>query len=601
MTDTGEIPEDGSDFTLPAGARLGKYQIVKLLGAGGMGAVYEAAHTEIGKRVAVKVLGPAIAAVPGARARFLREAQLTSKVRHPHIVDVTDMGSEGGLAYLVMELMQGEDLSQRLVRTGPMPPAELAEAMLPVCSAVVAAHQAGITHRDLKPQNIFLASGPHGVQPKVLDFGISKGTDKVTSGTLTGTGAMIGTPFYLAPEQIMDGKSAGPASDQYALGVILYECLTGRRPFESDNLFVVFQSIVNGAPAPPRHLRPEIPPGLEQVVLRAMNVDPRRRYASVKSLGRALLPFASARARLLWSEAFAGVDEPSDEPVASLAAAATAGAADVPAIESAGSVATAKVAGRGPKGRPTGDPDAPVPPGTATLDVVSPGRHLTRIKKIGAVAGGLLVALLAALWLGGGDGPDDDGGRGTVTAPGSRARTAPTPSAPRVPAAAERVAPAVTPTPAVPTPLSTTSATATSAADPTAPGRPPAVFEVSVTVEPDDAEIELDGEPAGRGRLRRSLPADHRRHVLRATAAGFAPRVVEFTDRAPQETLVLAPLPRPPVESPDEDGLDEVVPARRSVTSRPGRRVREGGADRAPRPEPEPPPSLSPNGAPVID
>src|SRR3954454_9497930 len=112
MTDTGEIPEDGSDVTLPAGARLGKYQIVKLLGAGGMGAVYEAAHTEIGKRVAVKVLGPSIAAVPGARARFLREAQLTSKVRHPNIVDVTDMGNEGGQAFLVMEFLEGQDLAQ---------------------------------------------------------------------------------------------------------------------------------------------------------------------------------------------------------------------------------------------------------------------------------------------------------------------------------------------------------------------------------------------------------------------------------------------------------------------------------------------------------
>lgn len=602
MTDTGEIPEDGSDGTLPAGTRLGKYQIVKLLGAGGMGAVYEAAHTEIGKRVAVKVLGHSIAAVPGARARFLREAQLTSKVRHPNIVDVTDMGSEAGLAYLVMELMQGEDLSQRLVRAGPMPPVELAETMLPVCSAVVAAHQAGITHRDLKPQNIFLASGPHGVQPKVLDFGISKGTDKISSGTLTGTGAMIGTPFYLAPEQIMDGKSAGPASDQYALGVILYECLTGRRPFESDNLFVVFQAIVNGSPAPLRQLRPEIPPGLEQVVLRAMNVDPRQRYPSVKSLGRALLPVTSARARLLWSEAFAGVDEPSDEGAASPAAAGTAGATDVPAIESPGWVATAKVAGRGPKGRPMGDPDAPIPPGTATLDVVSPGRHLARIKKIGAAVGGLLVVLLAALWLASGKGPDDDddGGRGSGTAPGSGTRAAPMPSAPRARALAERVPPAVPPPPAIPTPESPTSAPATSAVDLT-PTPPPALFDVSVTTDPDDAEIELDGEPAGTGRLQRSLPADHRRHVLRATAAGFAPRVVQFTDRAPQETLVLTALPRPPAESPDEDGRYETVPTRHPVTSRPGRRVRDGGADRASRPDPEPPVTLSPNGAPVID
>lgn len=600
MTDTGEIPEDGSDVTLPAGARLGKYQIVKLLGAGGMGAVYEAAHTEIGKRVAVKVLGPSIAAVPGARARFLREAQLTSKVRHPNIVDVTDMGSEAGLAYLVMELMQGEDLSQRLVRKGAMPPVELAEAMLPVCSAVVAAHQAGITHRDLKPQNIFLASGPHGVQPKVLDFGISKGTDKVSSGTLTGTGAMIGTPFYLAPEQIMDGKSAGPASDQYALGVILYECLTGRRPFESDNLFMVFQAIVNGSPAPPRQLRPEIPSGLEQVVLRAMNVDPRLRYASVKSLGRALLPFASARARLLWSDAFAGDEEPSDEPVVPLAEGATAAAPDdAPVPESSGRVATAKVAGRGPKGRQAVDPDAPVPPGTATLDVVSPGRHLARFKKIGAAAGGLLVAILTVVWLASGTDSDADG-PGREAAPRSEARPVPTPSARRAPVPVEGATPVVSPPPTTPMAPSRTTSTATSEED-VAPSPPPALFVVSVTTDPEDAEIELDGEPAGTGRLRRSLPVDHRRHVLRATAAGFVPRVVEFTDRSPQEMLLLKPLPRPPVESPDEGSADETVPPRRSPTARPGRRPREGSGDRGARPEQEQVPSPNPNGAPVID
>ena len=138
--------------------------------------------------------------------------------------------------------------------------------MLPVCSAVAAAHAAGITHRDLKPQNIFLGAGTRRVHPKVLDFGISKGNDAVTqAGTLTGTGAMIGTPYYLAPEQIMDSKSAGSASDQYALGIILYECLTGKRPYDGDNLFVVFQGIVGGTPRRPRELRPEIPSEMEEV------------------------------------------------------------------------------------------------------------------------------------------------------------------------------------------------------------------------------------------------------------------------------------------------------------------------------------------------
>jgi eukaryotic-like serine/threonine-protein kinase len=303
-------PSEEPEPELSPGTRLGKYEIVRRLGAGGMGAVYEGIHTEIGRRVAVKVLSAAIAATPGARVRFLREAQLTTKVRHPHIVDVTDIGNEGGQAYIVMELLQGQDLSQRL-ESSPLSPQELADYLLPVCAAVSAAHRAGITHRDLKPQNIFLSRSALSLQPKVLDFGISKGTDGVGAGSLTGTGGVIGTPFYFAPEQILDPKSAGPASDQYALGVIMYECLTGRRPFESDNLFMVFQAIVVGEAAPPRQLRPDIPAALEQVILRAMSHDARRRFASTDELGRALLPFASSRQRSIWEDGF-GPADPAD-------------------------------------------------------------------------------------------------------------------------------------------------------------------------------------------------------------------------------------------------------------------------------------------------
>ena len=297
------MPDESEAPVLAPGTRLGKYAINRQLGSGGMGAVYEATHTEIGKRVAIKVLSPSIAAIPGARARFLREAQLTSKIRHPNIVDVADMGNDGGQTYIVMELLAGEDLAGRLQR-GPLPAGELADVMLPVCAAVVAAHRAGVTHRDLKPQNIFLARGPHGLQPKVLDFGISKGADTVGAGTLTGTGSIIGTPFYFAPEQIVDARAAGPGTDQYALGVIMYECLTGVRPYEADTLFIVFQAIVNGSPVPLRTHRPELPPALEAIVLRAMNVDAKRRFSSTDELGRALLPFASPRQRSIWEDAF---------------------------------------------------------------------------------------------------------------------------------------------------------------------------------------------------------------------------------------------------------------------------------------------------------
>ncbi|MDB4983381.1 MAG: hypothetical protein JWM82_4133 [Myxococcales bacterium] len=292
------------ETTLRDGTRLGKYQIVRLLGAGGMGAVYEAFHTEIGKRVAIKTLAPQVAAIPGARQRFLREAQLTSRLRHPHIVDLTDMGTEGRIAYLVMELLAGEDLSGRLERAGPFSPRELVDLMLPVCSALVTAHEAGIVHRDLKPQNIFLASGHHGVVPKILDFGISKSSDTDAASSLTSTGSVIGTPHYLAPEQIKDARTASAASDQYAIGVIFYKCLTNENPFEGESIFAVLQAIVTQTPVPLRDWRRDLPEGFDRVVERAMNPLPWERFGSVRELGRELLPYASPKARAIWEETF---------------------------------------------------------------------------------------------------------------------------------------------------------------------------------------------------------------------------------------------------------------------------------------------------------
>jgi serine/threonine protein kinase len=312
-------PAETEEVRLPAGTRLGKYEIIRLLGAGGMGAVYEGLHTEMGKRVAIKTLSPSVAEIPGARQRFVREAQLTSRVRHPHIVDVSDVGTDGGRAYIVMELLRGEDLSQRLSRTGAIAPRELVDIMLPVCSALVAAHGATIVHRDLKPQNIFLATSPHGVQPKVLDFGISKSGDALTvAGALTRTGSVMGTPFYLAPEQIQDARAAGPSSDQYAIGVILYECLAGRRPFEGESLFAVFNAIVSERPVPLRERRGDLPPGLAEIVGRAMSASQAERFPSVRELGLALLPFASPKIQMIWDEAFSAAGGDGENRVAPL-------------------------------------------------------------------------------------------------------------------------------------------------------------------------------------------------------------------------------------------------------------------------------------------
>src|SRR6478672_4666382 len=238
-----QLEEQAPGSTLAPGTFLGKYQVVRLLGEGGMGAVYEGVHVAIGKKVALKVMSPALAANADARARFLREAQLTSRVRHPHAVDVTDVGSEGALTFLVMELLDGEDLASFIEWRGRLPLEQAADFLLAICAAVAAAHDEGIIHRDLKPQNIFLSQTRDGaIVPKVVDFGISKGqldrvdpapaaTLSVMAPTVKTTVGLMGSPGYLSPEQIEDARAVSAASDQYGLGIILYECVTGRAPF----------------------------------------------------------------------------------------------------------------------------------------------------------------------------------------------------------------------------------------------------------------------------------------------------------------------------------------------------------------------------------
>lgn len=290
---------------LAAGMRLGKYQVQRRLGVGGMGAVYEAIHTGIQKSVALKTLAAAFASEPRAQARFMREAASASRLSHPHVVAVTDFGNDAGVTYLVMELLRGEDLGALIARERDSLEIERAvDVMLEVCSGVQAAHEAGVVHRDLKPQNIFLAETPIGDRvAKVLDFGISKVMDDRDVATLTGTGALVGTTPYLSPEQVA-GRDVDARSDQYALGVILYESLVGERPHQGDTLFQIMKSISEGKARPPRNLRPEIPAALEAVILRAMSVKPDARFENVRALGRALLPFASDKRRLFWTDYF---------------------------------------------------------------------------------------------------------------------------------------------------------------------------------------------------------------------------------------------------------------------------------------------------------
>ncbi|MBL8682194.1 MAG: serine/threonine protein kinase [Myxococcales bacterium] len=299
---------------LSAGKTFGKYQVLRRLGQGGMGAVYEAEHVHLRKRVALKTLHGNAAEHPGAMERFLREGQAAAKVRHPHVVDVTDVGVEEGTLYLVMELLEGEDLAAKLAREHALAVADAIDLLLPVFAAVSAMHAVGLVHRDLKPENIFLAKTHGGaITPKVLDFGICRienpdGTDAADPKKLSSTGGLVGTPYYMAPEQVV-GARADARSDQHALGVILYECVVGARPYEAETLLDLLQRVAEGRFRSPNERGANLPPSLDHIIARALAPEPGKRFGSVTELAAALLPYASERGRAQWSTTFSATAE----------------------------------------------------------------------------------------------------------------------------------------------------------------------------------------------------------------------------------------------------------------------------------------------------
>jgi serine/threonine-protein kinase len=265
-----------------------RYEILRRIGEGGMGAVYEARHTVLGKRVAVKVLLEKFLDKTDLGARLLQEARLAGSIGHENIVDVADFGRVAdGRAFIVMELLEGESLADLIFRDAPLSVERSLRIVRQVASALGAAHAQGIIHRDVKPQNVFLVRRNGLDFVKVVDFGVSKAMATREDGfehqRLTRTGTILGTPLYMSPEQARGGDDVDGRADVWAVGVMLYECLTGEVPFRANNYLGVIAQVTTQEVVPPTQLRPElgIPPAVEAVILRALDKDRQRRYQTM--------------------------------------------------------------------------------------------------------------------------------------------------------------------------------------------------------------------------------------------------------------------------------------------------------------------------------
>ncbi len=488
---------------LAAGTSVGQYTIRRRIGAGGMGEVYEAVHTGLDKRVAIKTLRRHYGENEVIVQRFLREGQLASRLRHPHVVDMTDVGMIAGLPCLVMEFLEGESLHALFKREGALEVSRLVDILLPVVAAVDAAHRLGIIHRDLKPANIFLTRGLHGeAHPKVLDFGISK-IMQDAPGELTTDSTFLGSPHYVSPELARGDKNLDGRSDQYSMGVILYEGLCGVRPFadKAETFMSLMYAIASGEFRPPRAVRPDIPPEFEAVVLRAMAKQKNDRFPSVGTLGRALLPFASPRAQVIWGPLLSDGSAPVSGPVDSGAMRVSVPSIPIP-ISKPNVPGEHTVFEGGRNSISLEESQGTIGRSASEIQTASRTKPLGTVWWTAAggaaIAFGLAVALGITSWV-----------------------------------ASER------------------SAEGTAESDDPVVVTTPQTYAVALSVEPKEAVIELDGRVAATGSFSRTFTADGQSHTLRLAAPGYETQTLVFGSTAPPpEQITLQPA----VEKPEKPG-----------------------------------------------
>ncbi len=330
--EAGSVPAEWTAFLAPPQSpdeigRLGSYRILGVLGRGGMGIVFRAEDPQLGRPVALKALLPALAASPSARQRFFREAKAAAALKHPNVVTIFDVGEDRGTPFLAMELLEGQSLGARMEREGKLPVAEVLRIGREVAAGLAAAHDKGLIHRDIKPANLWLESPPHpqplspasgergersprplspggergvplaplsprgrgvggeGEHVKILDFGLARAVGSEVN--LTRHGAVLGTPAYMAPEQAL-GEAVDHRCDLFSLGTILYQASTGQRPFRGKDVLSILKAVARTQPPPPRDLNPDLPEGLNDLILALLSKDPAERPASAAAVVAAL-------------------------------------------------------------------------------------------------------------------------------------------------------------------------------------------------------------------------------------------------------------------------------------------------------------------------
>ncbi|MEI7743751.1 MAG: protein kinase, partial [Chloroflexota bacterium] len=331
----------------------GRYRLVELLGQGGMATIFRARDAQLDRDVAVKIMRPEFGQDPDFLGRFRDEARAAASLNHPNIVSVFDFGEEDTGPYIVMELIDGQDLSSILRENGPLPPRQAARVSAEVAKALHAAHVRSIVHRDVKPSNILV--GRDG-RVKVADFGIARA---LTEAQLTLPGVTMGSVHYFSPEQAR-GEPATIASDIYSLGIVLYESLTGQRPFSGDGAAAVALARLTSTPPRPSALRPGVPEALDAIVTRAMALDPATRFASAASMASALEGWLA---------------EPAARPTAPVVAGAVAAGTVAAAAARPGQVPYAPdaYARSAPPSAPVSTRSAPPPPPVSDDDAPEPG------------------------------------------------------------------------------------------------------------------------------------------------------------------------------------------------------------------------------------